>query len=147
MNRRALVRASVVAAIAVLASGCAAVPDRLDLSTEKLSEAGQYRVALLPPAEPPAINRIHSWKLRLTTPDGTPVSGAHFGVGGGMPQHGHGLPTKPRVTAEVGDGVYLVEGMKFSMPGWWQLEFDIRSQRKPDKVTFNTVVSAVAGRN
>ena len=40
-------------------------------------------------------------------------------VDGGMPQHGHGFPTRPRVTRDLDDGTYLLEGMKFSMTGWW----------------------------
>src|SRR4249920_3274177 len=31
---------------------------------------------------------------------------------GGMPQHGHGLPTRPVVSRELADGTYLMEGMK-----------------------------------
>ncbi len=54
-----------------------------------------------------------------------------------MPQHGHGLPTEPEVTQELGDGYYIVEGMKFSMPGWWIINFHIKTQDDEDSVTFN----------
>jgi hypothetical protein len=83
---------------------------------------------------------MHSWKVTLATPDGVPVHGASFVVDGGMPQHGHGLPTRPRVTGEVGDGAYALEGMKFSMTGWWQVKLDIQGPLGADKVTFNTLV-------
>jgi hypothetical protein len=63
-----------------------------------------------------------------------------------MPQHGHGLPTRPRVTREVESGTYLVEGMKFSMPGWWNIKFDIQGSQGRDKVTFNTVVATRTAR-
>ncbi len=59
---------------------------------------------------------------------------------GGMPQHGHGLPTKPRITKNLGDGKYLVEGMRFSMNGWWEIKFDIDSGNRKDSVTFNLVL-------
>lgn len=36
-----------------------------------------------------------------------------------MSQHGHGLPTRPQVTQNLGNGDYLVEGTKFQMGGWW----------------------------
>jgi hypothetical protein len=50
-----------------------------------------------------------------------------------MPQHGHGLPTRPRVTRELAGGVYEVGGVRFNMGGWWELKFTIGG----DTVTFN----------
>ena len=44
-----------------------------------------------------------------------------------MPRHGHGLPTKPRVTRPLGNGDHLVEGMKFNMGGWWVVKFRVAS--------------------
>jgi hypothetical protein len=84
---------------------------------------------------------MHSWTVRLSDSTGTPVSGAKLTVGGGMPQHGHGFPTRPRVTRESDGGTYLIEGMKFSMTGWWNIKLDIQSPQGHDKVTFNTVVA------
>jgi hypothetical protein len=58
-----------------------------------------------------------------------------------MPQHGHGLPTQPQVTRELGDGRYLLEGMKFSMPGWSDLKLQVRStDGQADRVTFNKLI-------
>ena len=74
---------------------------------------------------PLAINRIHSWRLRLTDAAGAPVTGALIEVLGGMPEHDHGLPTRPEVTAELEPGVYLLQGVRFHMPGRWLLEFDM----------------------
>jgi hypothetical protein len=58
-----------------------------------------------------------------------------------MQQHGHGLPTRPQVSPESVDGTYLLEGMKFSMTGWWEIKLAIQSAEGNDKVTFNTVVA------
>jgi hypothetical protein len=58
-----------------------------------------------------------------------------------MPQHGHGFPTHPKVTKELGDGRYLLEGMKFSMSGWWEIKLKIESAVGTDNITFNTVIS------
>jgi hypothetical protein len=132
---------AVLAALATLGiGGCSTPPKDLDLSLVKQSAAGVYRVALVPPAQAPAINQMHSWTVKLATPDGMPVHGAKFAVDGGMPQHGHGLPTQPRVTRELADGMYQLDGMKFSMTGWWELKLDIQGPRGIDKVSFNTVV-------
>ena len=77
----------------------------------------------------------------LTTPTGAPVAQARIKIDGGMPQHGHGLPTKPQVTRELSGGGYLIEGMKFSMTGWWEIKLAIDSPEGADQVTFNTVVT------
>jgi hypothetical protein len=130
-----------LAVLAALVAGCGTPLTNLDLSLEKNSVAGVYRVALVPPAQAPAINQMHSWKVKLATPEGAPVHGAKFAVGGGMPQHGHGLPTQPRVTRELEDGTYMLDGMKFSMTGWWEVKLGIQGPQGADKVTFNTVVN------
>jgi hypothetical protein len=73
------------------------------------------------------------------------VAQARIQVDGGMPQHGHGLPTKPQVTRELPDGGYLIEGMKFSMTGWWEIKLAIDGPAGADRVTFNTVVAERSG--
>jgi len=62
-------------------------------------------------------------------------------VDGDMPEHGHGLPTRPRVTAYLGNGDYLVEGMKFQMTGWWYVEFDVSAGGTQDTVRFDFVLN------
>ena len=142
-------RYSTIASLAVLAglaAGCGTPPTDLDLSLRKASDAGVYQVALVPPAQAPAINQMHRWQVRLATADGAPVRGASFAVDGGMPGHGHGLPTQPRVTRELQDGTYELDGMKFSMTGWWQLKLAIQAAGGADQVTFNTIVNPPAVR-
>lgn len=116
------------------------VPDDLDLARAKLSEKGLYEVAIAPEAETAEQNALHSWVVTLLTPQGETVDGAVIAVDGGMPQHGHGLPTAPQMTEQLGEGRYRIEGMKFSMSGWWELRFDISSAAGADSVTFNLVL-------
>lgn len=132
--------------VALMAAGCMAPPKDLDLSLAKKSARGVYQVALVPPAQAPAINQMHSWKVKLATAEGVPVRGAKFLVDGGMPQHGHGLPTQPRVTREMEEGTYALDGMKFSMTGWWEMKLAIDGPQGTDKVTFNTVVNNPSAR-
>lgn len=78
--------------------------------------------------------------IRLTLRDsaGAPIQGAQVLVDGGMPQHGHGLPTKPRVVREEAEGVYVVDGLKFNMGGWWELKFVVTTEGgAAELVTFN----------
>ena len=89
-----------------------------------ITEGGKH-LAITSEISPPQINRMHSWRLRLTDADGAPLSNASIEVRGGMPDHDHGLPTRPEVTGEVEPGVYLLQGLRFHMPGRWLLEFII----------------------
>lgn len=122
-------------------SACVTPPPDLDWSLQHPSQDSRYVVTLEPPAAPPALNQIHAWQVKLRSPDGLPVGRARIGVDGGMPQHGHGLPTRPQVTRELADGTYLLEGMKFSMPGWWEIKLTIAAAQGTDTVTFNRLVT------
>jgi hypothetical protein len=102
----------------------------------RASAEGLYR-ATAEPAESIRVRRLHSWTLRVEHASGAPVDDAEITVDGGMPQHGHGLPTRPRVTKALGGGAYQVEGMRFSMGGWWVVTFDIVTPAGTDRVTFN----------
>ena len=140
MTKRLFATTLSALALASLA-GCMTPPPDLDLSLQHPSQDKKFVVALQPPETPPAINQIHSWQVKLSTPDGAPVAHARISVDGGMPQHGHGLPTRPQVTRELADGTYLLEGMKFSMTGWWEIKLAIQTPEASDAVTFNTVVA------
>ena len=128
--------------LAAALTACATPPQDLDLSLRHSSAQGRYVVEMEPPATPAAINQIHAWQIKVTAPDGAPVRHARIAVDGGMPQHGHGLPTRPQVTREVADGTYLMEGMKFSMTGWWEIKLAIQAGEGADTAVFNTVVGA-----
>jgi len=136
MQRRLL-----LAGLILPLAGCMTPPPDLDQALTRPTAERRFVVAIHPLNEPVAINQLHAWEVKVTSPAGAPVLHAAIDVDGGMPQHGHGLPTQPRVTRELGDGRYLVEGMKFSMPGWWELKLRVRSpQGEADQVTFNKVI-------
>lgn len=116
------------------------VPNSLDTSTSRLSDKDLYQVSWSSDSDVPPLNKIHSWTLHLETADGKPVEGAEILVDGGMPQHGHGLPTSPEVTEDLGGGDYRVEGMKFQMPGYWEVRFNINANGQSDSITFNLIL-------
>ena len=118
-------------------AGCMTPPQQLDLSLDRPTAEGRYLVTLQPPATTPAINQLHAWQVKLETAAGEPVARARIAVDGGMPQHGHGLPTKPVVTQHLGDGRHVIEGMKFNMGGWWVVKLHIDGAKGSDVVTFN----------
>jgi hypothetical protein len=118
----------------------APAPSDLDLSTTRFSDNKTFNVSFQSKLDPIPINKIHSWTLIIETADGRQVENAEISIDGDMPEHGHGLPTQPEVTDEVEDGKYLIEGMKFSMPGWWIMKFNITAGDREDIVTFNLLL-------
>jgi hypothetical protein len=115
-------------------------PAGLDTATDRLTDNGLFRVSYVSDLDPIAINQMQSWILHVETADGQPVENAAISVGGGMPQHGHGLPTRPQVTEYLGDGNYRVEGLRFQMGGWWEVSFSIDDGSQQDTITFNIVL-------
>jgi hypothetical protein len=102
-----------------------------------MSEKGLFKVTMKPEVDPIPLREMHSWKINVQTKAGRAVIDASITVEGGMPEHGHGLPTQPEVTQNLGNGDYLVEGLKFSMNGWWVVKFSITSVGRADTATFN----------
>lgn len=115
-------------------------PGGLDLSRSRASANGVYQISIEPEAGELRRNELHSWVLTVKTKDGTAVEDAAVAVDGGMPQHGHGLPTSPQVTSHLGAGRYRVEEVRFNMSGWWEFSFRITSPAGDDEVTFNLVL-------
>jgi len=134
--------ATLVAGLAAAATlaGCmmfARPPRDLDYSRTRASEGGAYRATIRPAGDTVPQGRLHSWTLHLETAAGVPVDSAVVVVDGGMPQHGHGLPTKPRVTRRLGGGDHLVEGLRFNMGGWWVVKFRVSAATGTDSLVFN----------
>ena len=137
--RRAALTPLLAAAVSLLTSCMlfAGPPKDLDYSRTRTSEGGVYRATIRPPGDSIPQGKLQSWTLHLETATGTPVDTAKVMVDGGMPQHGHGLPTKPRVTRQLGNGDHAVEGLKFNMGGWWVVKFAIAGSAGTDSVSFN----------
>jgi hypothetical protein len=79
-------------------------PADLDYARVRVSEAGLYRATIKPEGDSIPQGKLQKWTLHLETIDGVPVDLAKVTVDGGMPQHRHGLPTKPIVTRQLGNG-------------------------------------------
>ncbi|HEX7705239.1 MAG TPA: FixH family protein [Thermoanaerobaculia bacterium] len=100
------------------------------------SSAGLY-TAVLQPTESLRPRKLQTVQVTLTDAKGQSVDGAVITIDGGMPQHGHGLPTQPRVTKALGNGEYVIEGVRFNMGGWWEFKLAIAGKEGADTVTFN----------
>jgi hypothetical protein len=149
MTRYSIIRHAASAAFILLsvltAVACAGAITELDVQPPaadefgfgpRTSPHGTY-TARVQPHQTIRIGQLHAWRLEVQDRHGNGVAGAEITVDGGMPQHGHGLPTRPRVTRDLGGGVYEVDGMRFNMGGWWVVKFHIGSPAGDDIVTFN----------
>lgn len=140
------VKITVAATVSLLAAGCmlmhavmphAHPPEASEFGMgPRASAAGLYTATLISD-EPLRTRTLQTVRIAVTDAAGAPVDGATIGVDGGMPAHGHGLPTQPRVTRFLGGGEYVMEGLRFNMGGWWVLELDVAGPAGSDRITFN----------
>jgi hypothetical protein len=146
------IRTTFVAALAVVAAvattGCGhlmmmmhgnndARPAETEFGTGPRTSASRQFTATLQPDQPLRPRRMQTVRVAITDAAGVPVDDATIQIDGGMPQHGHGLPTRPRVTRALGNGLYEIEGVRFNMGGWWEFKVAINTPSGSDIVTFN----------
>lgn len=112
-------------------------PAEREFGTGPRASAQQIYKATLQPAQGFKLRQMQAIPVRIVDAQGRAVEGATIKVDGGMPQHAHGLPTQPKVSRYLGDGVYEIEGLRFSMGGWWELKLAIEAPAGRDDVTFN----------
>jgi hypothetical protein len=121
---KTVIRAALVVTAAMMAAGChmlgtgATRPADSEFGRGPRASQLQRYTATLQPVEVLRVRRLQTVSVRITDARGQPVDDATITVDGGMPEHGHGLPTRPRVTRALGDGMYEIEGLRFSMGGW-----------------------------
>lgn len=101
-----------------------------------LSAGGLYRISLEPESGAIPLNVMHSWVVGVETAGGEVVEPTRIAFDGGMPQHGHGFVTVPRVTRSLGGGRYRIEGVKFHMGGEWTLRVEVVGPAGPDAAVF-----------
>ena len=100
------------------------------------SDDGAFTGTVRPESGAPRIGEHQNWLVHLVGRDRQPVYPARIGINGGMPGHGHGLPTKPKVTEHLGDGRYRIEGLRFNMAGRWTLLLLIETPNRRGRVQF-----------
>ena len=112
-------------------------PGQKEFSLGPRHSAKQVYVVTLRPSEPLRPRKLLTVPVTITDSAGRPVEGATVSIDGGMPQHGHGFPTQPRLGRALGAGTYEIEGVRFNMGGWWELKLAIDSPAGADNITFN----------
>ncbi|HVU00371.1 MAG TPA: hypothetical protein VHE30_01415 [Polyangiaceae bacterium] len=96
-----------------------------------------YTVEILdatPPTPQRAAPQGNAWKIKVTGPDGAPVSStAKVGIGCSMVHANHGCGPNKTVTAN-GDGTFQVDQISFLMIGAWKIVFDVTDGATTDSI-------------
>jgi hypothetical protein len=135
-----VMRASDVAALTVALGALVALAQAAPAQSYQRTSAQGLLVSLAPHPGPVRIGQFQSWVATLRDREGRPVSAARIFVDGGMPAHGHGLPTQPQVTRYLGDGQYLIEGVRFNMAGLWVWRLRIETPAGRDEVQLDLAI-------
>jgi cytochrome c peroxidase len=103
---------------------------------EQKSIQGRYVVSLIPQTRPVPVNEWHQWAIHIERRDGAPLALREVALDGGMPAHGHGLPTAPNVSGSLSAGEFMVRGVRFNMAGHWKLRVLIADEAGTDAAVF-----------
>ncbi len=105
-------------------------------AADNLSVRGRYRITL-PQADDMLV--VGSWQeltFHVARLDGQPLALRDLSVDGGMPAHGHGLPTLPTVRSSGNAGAFVIEGLRFNMAGRWELRILLADREGTDFAVF-----------
>ncbi|MBZ0155073.1 MAG: FixH family protein [Alphaproteobacteria bacterium] len=107
---------------------------------ERLSDGGWYAIRMQTDPSRPVVGDNTITLTLLDRHTGTGVEGAVIEAVPWMTLHGHGSTKKPRVR-EMGNGVYTITEVYFTMEGEWDLLLDIRKGGRKDAavLTFKKV--------
>lgn len=95
--------------------------------------------ALLDCKSSPDTGEFQECEVAFLSNDGQPVQPSTLSIDGGMPLHGHGLPTQPELV-NIAAGKYRIDGLKYNMPGAWLLGFKLTTEQGEDKIIFDFVI-------
>jgi len=91
-----------------------------------VSNDESYYVTYTPNPDPIPLNRMFELSVWVCSAKdrSRSLSEIELRADAAMPEHDHGMNTKPKVRANA-DGSFTVRGMLFHMPGRWELYLDV----------------------
>ena len=102
-------------------------PEAKAPQTQKLEGVGKnakFHFSITMAPEKPKLNEMFKTNVKVTdAKSGAPIDGAQVKADATMPEHRHGMMTKP-IHKELGGGKYTTEGMKLHMHGAWRLHIE-----------------------
>jgi len=145
---------SVIISALLLSYQCVAQPiihintPQAAVSYRVMSDNGSFEL-LIEPQGVIRLNQLHHWRATITavelggaitaSNDVNLINSDNVIVTGGMPKHGHGLPTQPNIGTIVklrdNKVSFLIQGLKFQMFGPWVINISVTTAG--DIVRFN----------
>ena len=104
-------------------------------------ENGRLAVELLGADPMPPQRDLNEWELQVGDASGAPQSGCELGVGLYMPAHGHAAPAEPTVAPGDSPGRYRLSDLNFSMPGTWEVTFELTCGALTDRVVASVEIA------
>ncbi len=101
-------------------------PETLGDGLETLSNGGRYLVTCWIVPQPPGVNELFELvvEIKEAADPTSRVTDLELIADADMPEHGHGMNTRPEVQS-LSNGRFLVQGMMFHMFGFWEIYLDI----------------------
>lgn len=124
---------------AFILTGCAAESATIQWQASQVSENGLYR-AQMDCDTMPETGPFQNCTVSFTDAEGSTITPETLLIDGGMPLHGHGLPTSPVLTPLNKAGTYRIDGLKYNMSGAWLLGFKIKAAKGEGKIIFDFVI-------
>lgn len=107
-------------------------PPPVHASGDIQTREGKYQIHWQASTDPIVLGELFEIDSTLKDKDGKTVETASVTVDARMPQHGHGMSTRPQQQQKP-DGHYQSSGMKFHMPGEWTIIFVVDGPAGPDR--------------
>ena len=124
---------------ACIISGCnvASAPTQWQ---KKMTSANGHYQAVLSCTTMPSVGRFQDCQVTFEATQGETAGIKAVQIEGGMPHHGHGLPTSPVMQPQDIPDTYYIEGLKYTMYGAWLLGFKVSGTAGDDKIIFDFVI-------
>ncbi len=103
-----------------------------------VSDNGGFSLDLIPKASMNLVG-LNRYEIILSDGQGAPVEQAQIAIIPWMPDHGHGTDREPIITP-MGNGVYEVDDVVYTMPGLWHLNVEISTDSMTDNARFELEV-------
>ena len=106
--------------------------------SQVISDTGVFHLELIPKASRNLVG-LNRYEIMLSDGQGIAVEQAQLTIVPWMPDHGHGTDREPSISP-MGNGVYEVDDVVYTMPGLWHLNVEIRTALITDNARFQLEV-------